>query len=354
MLWELLPFHNCSFSAERIDYQPDSFSGNRNNACNIHFIHLSVNRLLPTIDEIRYITKLTYVTVIELSETKLDKANLSSELEIEGHDLVRSDRSRGGEKVACFVKTLFHIMGNLIFAFNAGSIFIEIFLPKSKPVLSGILYRPPDKYDFINYPKHLFSNTNIIESQKFYLFSNSNINLQPKYKEIFGNNYRNTIGKEIPHFTRSYLEFCFTHSLEQIITRPTRVTDQTATVVHRILTNLRDKISQSDVKDLCLTDHDLIYCIRKTSVPKSHKHNEIFVRRMKRFSGEKYLKILRQIIFLNYLTYTSVNDASSDFLHIFVGAKNFIAPVKRIRVKVNSKPRFNNHIVSVVQRRDKL
>ena len=42
-------------------------------------------------------------------------------------------------------------MRNLIFAFNAGSIFIEIFLPKSKPVLSGILYRPPDKYDFINY-----------------------------------------------------------------------------------------------------------------------------------------------------------------------------------------------------------
>ena len=104
MLWELLPFNSCSFSAERIDYQPDSFSGNRNNACNIHFIHLSVNRLLPKIDEIRYITKLTYVTVIELSETKLDKANLSSELEIEGHDLVRSDRSRRGGKVACFVK----------------------------------------------------------------------------------------------------------------------------------------------------------------------------------------------------------------------------------------------------------
>ena len=135
-------------------------------------------------------------------------------------------------------------MGNLIFAFNAGSIFIEIFLPKSKPVRSGVLYRPPDKYDFINYPKRLFSDTNIIESQICYLFGNSNINLHPKYKEIFGNNYRNTIGKEIPHLSRSYLEFCFTHSLEQIITRPTRVTDQTATVFDRILTNLRNKISQ--------------------------------------------------------------------------------------------------------------
>ena len=171
--------------------------------------------------------------------------------------------------------------------------------------------------------------------KKCYLFGKSNINLQPKYKEIFRNNYRNAIGKEIPQHTRSYLEFCFKHSLEHIITRPTRVTDQTATVVDRILTNSRDKISQSDVIDLRLTDHDLIYCIRKTSLPKSHKHNEIFVRSMKRLSAEKYLKILRQIVFLNYLTYTSLNDASSDFVHRFVGAINFIAPVKKIRVNAN-------------------
>ena len=71
-----------------MDHQPDSFSRNRNDACNMHFIHLSTNRLLSKIDEIRFITKLTNVTVIGLSETKLDKANLSSQLEIEGHYLL--------------------------------------------------------------------------------------------------------------------------------------------------------------------------------------------------------------------------------------------------------------------------
>ena len=71
-----------------MDYQPDSFSRNRNDPCNMHFIHLSTNRLLSKIDEIRFITKLTNVTVIGLSETKLDKANLSSQLEIEGHYLL--------------------------------------------------------------------------------------------------------------------------------------------------------------------------------------------------------------------------------------------------------------------------
>ena len=58
-------------------------------------------------DEIRYIAKLTNATVIGLSETKLDDAVLSSELEIDGYDLVRPDRSRRGGAVACFVKLYF-------------------------------------------------------------------------------------------------------------------------------------------------------------------------------------------------------------------------------------------------------
>ena len=162
--------------------------------------------------------------------------------------------------------------------------------------------------------------------------------MQPKDKEIFRHKSANTINKEIPHLTRSYLEFCYTNSLEQLITRPTRVTDQSATLIDYILTNSPDKVSQSGVIDLGLSDHDLIYCTRKTSLPKSHKHNEIFVRSMKRYSSEKFLEILREIVFPNYLIYTCVNDAYSDFIYRFVGAINFIAPSKMIRVKANSKP----------------
>ena len=64
-----------------------------------------------------------------------------------------------------------------------------------------------------------------------------------------------------------------------------------------ILTNSPDKVSQSGVIDLGLSDHDLIYCARETSLPKSHKHNEIFVLSLKRYSAEKFLEILREIVF---------------------------------------------------------
>ena len=93
-----------------MDYQHHPLSVVGSDAWNIfqkrgmHFIHLNINSLLPKIDEIRYVAKLTNATVIGLSETKLDNTVLSSELEIEGYDLVRSDRSRRGGGVACFVK----------------------------------------------------------------------------------------------------------------------------------------------------------------------------------------------------------------------------------------------------------
>ena len=77
------------------------------------------------------------------------------------------------------------------------------------------------------------------------------------------------------------------------------------TPIDHIFTNSPDKVSQSGVIDLGLSDHDLIYCTRKTSLPKSHKHNEIFVRSMKWYSTEKFLEILREIVFPNYLTYPS-------------------------------------------------
>ena len=110
-------------------------------------------------------------------------------------------------------------------------------------------------------------------SQECYLLRDININLQQKDKEIF--KLANTINKEILHLIRSYLELCFTHSLELIITMSTRVTDQTATLIDHILTNSPDKVSQSGVIDLGFSDDNLIYCTRKTSLPNSHKHNEI-------------------------------------------------------------------------------
>ena len=66
----------------------------------------------------------------KLSQTKLDNTVLSCELEIEGYNLVRLDRSRRGGGVASFVK-------NSV-SFKQKANISQIFLPKSKLTLVGI------------------------------------------------------------------------------------------------------------------------------------------------------------------------------------------------------------------------
>ena len=153
-----------------MDYQLDPLSVVSNDACNIfqirgmHYIHLNINSILPKNDEIHYIAKLTNAIVVGLSEAGLGNAVLSSELEIEWHDLVRSDWSRKGGGVACFVENSISYNRKPNFCINIETIFTEIFPPKCKPVLIEVLYRPPDKHDFVNCLECIFSDIGVFES----------------------------------------------------------------------------------------------------------------------------------------------------------------------------------------------
>ena len=54
-----------------------------------------------------------------------------------------------------------------------------------KPILVGILYRPPDKNDFVINFEETFTGCEILENQECYLLGDFNINLH-NGKNIFG------------------------------------------------------------------------------------------------------------------------------------------------------------------------
>ena len=99
----------------------------------IHFIHINTNRLWPKIDEVRYVANITNASIIGISETKLDETIFSSELEVYSYGLVRLDRSRRDGGVACYIKSSIAYNYNGSFCSNIESIFVDIYLPKSKP-----------------------------------------------------------------------------------------------------------------------------------------------------------------------------------------------------------------------------
>ena len=101
----------------------------------MHFIHLQVYSLLRKIEEICHLVESANASVIGNSETKLDEPVLNSEIVIDGYDLIRLDRPRKGDCVACFIKHSPIQSYKTNMCLNTESIFKEIHLAKSKSLI---------------------------------------------------------------------------------------------------------------------------------------------------------------------------------------------------------------------------
>ena len=134
------------------------------------------------------------------------------------------------------------------------------------------------------------------------------------------------------------MDSCFSFSLEQLIPIPTRVTGKTATLMNHVLTNSSQKVSQCGVIVLGISDHDPVYCTRKTPSLKPNKHNDISVRSVKNYTKEKFLELLRETDFPDYTTFTCLNKAYQDFIFKLSEVIDLLCPSRKLRLKAKSKP----------------
>ena len=112
-------------------------------------MHLNINSLIPNIDKLRHMARLSNATVIGMCKSKLDKSITNSEILIDNYDQLRCDRNRNGDGVACYIRNnLSHTQNNL-FPNDIENVFFKVHLPKAKPITVGIVYRPPNQTNFI-------------------------------------------------------------------------------------------------------------------------------------------------------------------------------------------------------------
>ena len=176
------------------------------------------------------------------------------------------------------------------------------------------MYSPPYKNDFVKNLEETFTGCNILLNQECYLLGDFNINLLHNGKNIFGKKGHTSKLKSLPSLTKEYLDFGYSYSLEQLISVPTRITESTTTLIDHVLTNSPHKIIQSGVIEMSLSDHELIFCTRKTNKLKSNKHNELNIRTTKSHTAENFIELLNKIDFSNYQTFSCVYKAYLDFI----------------------------------------
>ena len=89
--------------------------------------------------------------VLSITETWLDDSVSDGEIHIKNYSIVRRDRNRNGGGVCVYIRN------DVAFNFRSDlqrdsdeMIFVELLLPKTKPIIIGSVYRPPKQNDFLS------------------------------------------------------------------------------------------------------------------------------------------------------------------------------------------------------------
>ena len=163
-------------------------------------------------------------------------------------------------------------------------------------------------------------------------------------KHILGDLNFDLLKKEDTFYIKKYKEFCQMYGLKQVINQPTRITENSATLLDHILTNSKDRLSQYGIINTGLSDHQLIYCTRKIIREKFYEHRDLKIRSLKNYSQEIYIQALKDVNFLDYSQYNDPNKAYDDFLAKTTQVIDPVAPIKKIRVKGNNQEWFDNEV----------
>ena len=208
--------------------------------------------------------------------------------------------------------SVFYIRSNISYKLNhflpneTENITFNILTTHTKSIRIGIIYRPlnqPRVRDIfgenlpirnISYPEIHFLgefNINCFENEKYGLDKSSSNNKNHNW------------------FTKKYDEHCTLFGLKQLIKCPPRVKCNSSSILDHVLASSPDRVSQSGVIDVGISEHQLISCTRKTVVVKKYCHKQITSRSLKNYSPEIYEEALRTLNFPNYKKFDDIDKA---------------------------------------------
>ena len=121
-----------------------------------------------------------------------------------------------------------------------------------------------------------------------------------------------------------------------LIKFPTRVTCSSSSILDHALAGFPDRVSQSGVIDVGISDHQLIYCTRKTGRIKSYHHKQINFCSLKNYSPEVFEETVRKFNLPNYELFDDIDKAYEDFIQKVMAVIDDLAPSKKKRMKGTS------------------
>ena len=120
--------------------------------------------------------KISNPTVIGNTEKKLDDLIGDSEVCIKGYFSIRRDWNKKGGGVICYVTNKICYNTKYCVSNKIENIFIELLIPKPKPITVGTAYKPTDQTRFLEILPNSLNSLNML-SEKWHILGDLNIHI---------------------------------------------------------------------------------------------------------------------------------------------------------------------------------
>ena len=217
-------------------------------------------------------------------------------------------------------------------------VWLEIFQTNCKSFLIGNIYRHPN--ETINW-NEWFDNylDKVLECEKeIYLMGDFN-------RDLTQDNIK-----------QSWLEYMESFGLSQFVNMPTRMTDQSATLIDHIYSNTHANILTTAVPHLGLSDHFPVFVNRKTngSCGVKNTHYTITYRSFKNFDQNKFIDDLKSTPWDIIKVFDDVNDIAETWSTLFCETVDKHLPLRQHRVKHKQQPKWlTADIIDAFKTRDR-
>ena len=297
---------------------------------------LNIISLPKHIDELRIAMKNNEIDVLAINESRMDNSIAPEMVTVHGYNWVSKDRNRFGGGVGFYVRnTINFCLRHDLNVDDIEILTIEIIKNRVKPFLITTWYRPPS--DTINILYKFENCLKLIDNEDKESIILGDINC-----DLLDNNPTSLIS-ELKFITNLY-------QYEQLIKEPTRITKDTSTLIDHFYTTNSNLITSSGVTAMTISDHYLIYGIRKF---KTFKQAPKFIeyRDFKHFNEQNFLWNLASLSTLN-LIHSDPNKSWISWKNKFLETVNMHAPLKRRKVSNKQIPWLTNDLF--LKRREKI
>lgn len=312
-----------------------------NKNCLFGVLHINVRSLLRNFNDFKLQVLRNQYSIIFVNETWLDLGISDDVVALEGYILFRRDRAdRRGGGVAVYVKDeLSNATSYEVATSTFESKFIS-FKYGGRKFIMGTVYRPPCLLNFDGFLREFehIVNQIMLECDTFLCSGDFNVN----------------VGDLSNCKVQSFLNILESYNIVQYVDQPTRVTNNTTSILDLILCSegsLVNKIKVFD--DIRISDHCWVSCELDTSMP-IREQSTVTYRNFRNFNLHDFTEDLLEIPFNNIYRIPNLDNKFELFNELLINIFDKHAPICTSRLnKKPYAPWMTGELRSLMKDRDK-